>query len=103
MPAVRQMRLDPGDAEGERAERTARRLGDAVRDEVVAGRRRRGGRAGCRRSAKDQGAAGAEMVTAPQVLLAVGMSKVRLPTPHSFVLFATQVMAGPRVSTRAMV
>src|SRR5438105_12059988 len=43
------------------------------------------------------------MVTAPQVLLAVGMSKIRLPMPHSLVLFAAQVIVGPRVSTKAMV
>src|SRR5207237_4639582 len=44
-----------------------------------------------------------EIVTVPQVLLAVGVSKVRLPTPHSLVLFTEQVRDGLVVSTRAMV
>ena len=44
-----------------------------------------------------------EIVTVPQVLLAVGVSKVRLPTPHSLVLFPKQVRDGLVVSTKAMV
>src|SRR2546426_1609108 len=39
----------------------------------------------------------------PQVSLAVGVSKVRLPTPHSLVLLAEQVMVGRVVSTVAIV
>ena len=42
------------------------------------------------------------IVAVPQVLLAVGVSKVRLATPHSLVLFAGQVMEGAVVSTVAM-
>ena len=43
------------------------------------------------------------IVAAPQLLVAVGVSKVRLPTPHSFVLFAKHVMEGTVVSMVAMV
>src|SRR2546427_10346878 len=39
----------------------------------------------------------------PQVSLAVGVSKVRLPTPHSLVLLPEQEMLGAVVSTVAMV
>src|SRR2546425_8224782 len=39
----------------------------------------------------------------PQESLAVGVSKVRLPMPHSLVLLAEQVMDGRVVSTVAMV
>src|SRR6266481_1602242 len=39
----------------------------------------------------------------PQVSLAVGVSKVRLPTPHSLVLLPEQEMLGAAVSTVAMV
>src|SRR6266403_599970 len=39
----------------------------------------------------------------PQVSLAVGVSKVRLPTPHSLVLFPEQEMLGAEESTVAMV
>src|SRR6266571_1689593 len=39
----------------------------------------------------------------PQVSLAVGVSKVRLPTPHSLVLLSEQEMLGAAVSTVAMV
>ena len=42
-------------------------------------------------------------VAVPQVLLAVGVSKIRLPTPHSLVLFAKQVIEGAVVSMVAMV
>src|SRR5438552_18663955 len=44
-----------------------------------------------------------EIVTVPQVLLAVGVSKVSAPAPHSLVLFAEQVMEGAVVSIVAMV
>ena len=43
------------------------------------------------------------IVEVPQLLVAVGVSKVRLPTPHSFVLFAKHVMEGAVVSMVAMV
>ena len=35
-----------------------------------------------------------EIVTVPQVLLAVGVSKVSAPAPHSLVLFPKQVIEG---------
>ena len=41
--------------------------------------------------------------TVPQESLAVGSSKVRLPTPDAFVLLAEQEMIGKVVSTVAMV
>src|ERR1044071_6462798 len=44
-----------------------------------------------------------ETVAVPHVSLAVGSSKVRLPTPHSFVLLAAQLMVGAVVSILAMV
>src|SRR5207237_3177425 len=44
-----------------------------------------------------------EIVIVPQVLLAVGVSKARLPMPHWLVLFPEQVMNGLSVSTKAMV
>src|SRR2546425_9790851 len=40
---------------------------------------------------------------APQVSLAVGVSQVRLPTPHSLVLLPEQEMLGTVVSTVAIV
>ena len=43
------------------------------------------------------------IVALPQVLLAVGVSKVSVPTPHSLVLFAKQVIDGAVVSMLAMV
>ena len=44
-----------------------------------------------------------ETVTGPHVSLAVGSSKLKLPTPHSLVLFPTQLIVGLVVSTNAIV
>jgi len=43
-----------------------------------------------------------ETVTEPHVSLAAGSSKVRLPTPHSLVLFPKHVMSGGLVSLTVM-
>jgi len=43
------------------------------------------------------------MVATPQLLLAVGVSKVRLPTPHSLVLLPAQLIVGGTVETAAIV
>jgi hypothetical protein len=44
-----------------------------------------------------------EIETAPQLLVAVGTSKSKPPTPHSFVLFPEHIITGPRVSMLASV
>jgi hypothetical protein len=44
-----------------------------------------------------------EIVAVPHVSLAVGSSKLKVPTPHSLVLFGAQVMEGAVVSMLAMV
>src|SRR2546428_571797 len=43
------------------------------------------------------------MAAVPQVSLAVGASKVRLPTPHSLVLLAAQVIVGGVVSCTVII
>src|SRR4030095_3407048 len=43
------------------------------------------------------------IVAVPQILLAVGVSKLSSPIPHSLVLFPAHVITGPAVSTLAIV
>jgi hypothetical protein len=43
------------------------------------------------------------IVAVPQLLLAIGVSKLSTPIPHSFVLFPAQEMTGPCVEIVAIV